>query len=58
MMVALVEKGVFAAAVPVRYLQGRIPALLLLFAAIDLGLCLLFLESWRRTKVEAPLGRA
>lgn len=53
MLVALIEKGVFAAAVPVLYLQGRVPVLLVVFAGIDLGLGLLFLESWRRTKAAA-----
>ena len=50
MPVALIEKGVFGAAVPVLYLQGRVPALLLVFAAIDVILGVLFFVSWRLTK--------
>lgn len=53
MLVALIEKGVFGLAVPVLHLQGRAPGLLLVFAAIDLVLGLLFLESWRRTRSAA-----
>src|SRR5262245_30101088 len=50
MPVALIEKAAFGAAVPVLYLLGRVPAVLLIFAAIDVGLGVLFVESWRRTK--------
>src|SRR5262245_41936334 len=50
MAVALIEKGVFAAAVPILFVQGRVPAPVLIFAAIDLILAVLFFESWRRLK--------
>lgn len=49
MLVSVLEKAVFATAVPVLYLQGRVPALLLVFAAIDLILALLFVEAFRRS---------
>ena len=53
MPVALVEKAAFGISVPILYLQGRVPGLLLVFAGIDLLLFVLFLESWRRTKAAA-----
>jgi hypothetical protein len=53
-LVSLIEKGVFGAAVPILYEQGRVPALLLLFAAIDVVFGLLFFEAWRRTKDASP----
>jgi hypothetical protein len=49
MLVSLIEKGVFAVAVPILYLQGRVPGPLLVFAGIDVILGLLFIEAWRRT---------
>ncbi|MBI3856102.1 MAG: hypothetical protein HY293_10480 [Planctomycetes bacterium] len=55
MLAALIEKGVFAAAVPLLVAQGRVPSFLLAFAAIDFVLGLLFLEAWRRTApTESP----
>jgi hypothetical protein len=53
MLVALIEKAAFAIPVPLLYLQGRVPAILLVFAGIDGLLFLLFLESWRRTRPAA-----
>jgi hypothetical protein len=47
---ALIEKGLFGAVVPVLHHQGRVPSLMVIFAAIDLVLGLLFLVSWYRTK--------
>jgi hypothetical protein len=55
MPVALIEKGVFGGAVPVLYFQDRVPSILLVFAAIDLVLGVLFLESWRRTRPASPI---
>ena len=49
MLVSVLEKAAYAIAVPVLYLQGRVPGLLLAFAAIDLILALLFLEAFRRS---------
>jgi hypothetical protein len=51
---ALIEKGVFGAAVPVLYHQGRVPGLVLVFAGIDLVLGTLFLIAWRRTRPASP----
>lgn len=53
LVAAVVEKGVFGVAAPILYFQGRVPGLILVFAAIDLLLGLLFVESWRRTKPAA-----
>ena len=58
MLVALIEKGVFGAAVPVLFVQGRVPALLLVFAAIDLALAALFVLAWRRTRPEPAAASA
>jgi len=54
MPAALIEKGVFGAAVPVLHLQGRVPGLMLVFAGIDLVLGMLFLVAWRRTRPASP----
>lgn len=53
MPAAMVEKAIFGIAVPVLYFQGRVPALMVVFAAIDLVLGVLFLASWRRTRAAA-----
>ena len=49
MLVGSLGKTLFAAFVTVLWAQGRVPAFLLAFAAIDLGIVVLYLESWRRT---------
>ena len=43
-------KAIFGAAVVALWAQGRAPAFLLAFAAIDVLFALLFLEAWRRTR--------
>ena len=54
----LIEKGLFAAAIPVLFAQGRVPALLLLFAAIDAVFGVLFWMAWRRTRlVDVPRAK-
>jgi len=53
---ALIEKGVFGAIVPVLYHQGRVPALMVIFAAIDLVLGVLFLISWHRTRPQGAIS--
>ena len=55
LVAAVVEKGVFGIAGQVLFVQGRVPALIAVFAGIDLVLGLLFIESWRRTKTVAPI---
>jgi len=47
---ACLEKGIFGAVIPVLYLHGRVSLLIVIFAAIDIVLGILFYESWRRTK--------
>jgi hypothetical protein len=47
-----IEKGAFGIAVPLLYLQGRVPAFLMGFAAVDLLWGALFVEAWRRTKTD------
>ena len=54
MLVGSLGKTLFAAFVTVLWAQGRVPAFLLAFAAIDLGIVALYIESWRRT---APAPR-
>jgi hypothetical protein len=54
MLAAIVEKGVFAVAVPILHLQGRAPALLLLFGAIDALQAALFAVSYVRSAATAP----
>jgi hypothetical protein len=49
MLAAIVEKGVFAVAVPVLSWQGRVPPLLLLFGAIDALLAVLFAVSYSKS---------
>ena len=49
MPACMVEKAAFAIAVPVLFAQGRVPAFLLVFAAIDALLGVLFVVSWLRT---------
>src|SRR5688572_13301803 len=54
----LIEKGLFAAAIPVLFAQGRVPALMLLFAAIDAVFGVLFWMAYRRTRlVDVPKPR-
>jgi hypothetical protein len=55
MLVGSLGKTIFAAAATVLWIQGRSPAFLLAFAAIDLAIVALYLESWRRTAAAAPL---
>lgn len=56
MPAAMVEKGIFGIAGPVLYFQGRVPVLIVVFAAIDLTLGVLFFESWRRTRISNPVS--
>lgn len=49
MLAGVVEKAVFAVAVPVLYAQGRVPSIVLGFAGIDALLGVLFLVSYART---------
>ncbi len=49
MLVGSLGKILFAAFLTVLWFQGRAPAFLLAFAAIDLGIVALYIESWRRT---------
>ena len=53
MPVAVLEKLAFAAAVPVLYGFGRVPAALLVFAAIDACLAVLFTAAYLRTPKNA-----
>jgi hypothetical protein len=54
MLAAIVEKGVFAVAVPIPYVQGRAPSVLLFFGAIDALLGGLFAVSYVRSAATAP----
>jgi len=54
MIAAMIEKASFAFAMPVLYLQHRIPALVLGFSLIDLMLGVLFAVAWVRTSASAP----
>jgi hypothetical protein len=49
MIAAMIEKASFAIAMPILYLQHRIPALVLGFSLIDLLLGVLFAVSYVRT---------
>jgi hypothetical protein len=49
MLLGSLGKTIFAAAATVLWIQGRSPAFLLVFAAIDVAIVALYLESWRRT---------
>ncbi|HXX92538.1 MAG TPA: hypothetical protein VEN81_02830, partial [Planctomycetota bacterium] len=49
MPAAIVEKAVFALAVPILYLRGRIPAAPLAFAGIDALLGILFAWAYVKT---------
>lgn len=50
MIAAMIEKASFAVAMPVLYLQHRIPAVVLGFSMIDLMLGVLFAISYAKTK--------
>lgn len=50
MIAAMLEKAGFGLAVPILWLQGRVPGFLVAFAAIDLLLGTLFFISWRKTR--------
>ncbi len=52
MLVGVVEKGVFAAAVPILLVEHRVPSYLLVFAAIDALLGLMFVIAYRGTTPE------
>jgi len=55
MLLGSLGKTIFAVAAAILWFQGRSPAFLLAFAAIDLGIVALYIESWRRTApVPAP----
>ena len=54
MLVGSLGKVLFSAFLAMLWFQGRVPAFLLAFAAIDLGIVALYIESWRRT---APVRR-
>jgi hypothetical protein len=49
MIAAMLEKAGFAIAMPILYLQHRIPALVLVFSQIDLLLGILFAVSYLKT---------
>jgi hypothetical protein len=49
MIASMIEKASFAIAMPILYLQHRIPGLVLGFSLIDLLLCVLFAVSYVRT---------
>jgi len=49
MLLGSLGKTIFAASAAVLWLQGRVPTFLLAFAAIDLVIVALYMESWRRT---------
>lgn len=49
MLVGSLGKILFAAFLTGLWLQGRAPAFLLAFAAIDVAIVGLYIESWRRT---------
>ena len=49
MIPAVIEKASFGVAVPVLYLQGRVPAVILTPAAIDLILGALFVAAYLKT---------
>jgi hypothetical protein len=49
MIAAIVEKSSFAIAVPVLFMQNRVPTIILVFATIDLILGVLFIISFLKT---------
>lgn len=50
MLISIIEKVVFPAAVYPLWLQGRTPGAVAVFATIDLTLAVLFFLSWRATR--------
>jgi hypothetical protein len=52
MLPAMLEKVSFALAIPVLYAQGRVPPILLGFAAMDATWLLLFIAAYLRTPKE------
>lgn len=57
MIAAILEKAGFGIAVPILWLQGRVPGLLVGFAAVDLLLGALFFASWLKTGTPRTEGR-